>query len=209
MDDLVLRAMQRWPDVPAVYGWLRLDRRGRWMLVDRGRPGFDEERDAAGSPITNEQIVEFIGRNYQADPQGRWYWQNGPQRVFVDLELAPLVLRVLGSGPDARLVAHTGEPVSRVDGAWRTADGDLILATDLGPGAVHDLDLASLEFGAGGEDEELPATLRVMDTEVRILAPRDAPADAFDARPREPARPPALSGSPGPAARACTPPAAP
>ena len=71
MDDLVRRAMQRWPDVPAVYGWLRLDRRGRWMLVDRGRLGFDEVRDAAGSPITSEQIVEFIGRNYQADPQGR------------------------------------------------------------------------------------------------------------------------------------------
>jgi len=184
MDDLVLRAMQRWPDVPAVYGWLRLDRRGRWMLVDRGRPGFDEVRDATGSPITSEQIVEFIGRNYQADPQGRWYWQNGPQRVFVDLELAPLILRVLGSGPGARLVAHTGEPVARVDAAWRTADGDLVLATDLGPGAVHDLDLASLEFG-GCDEDGLPVTLRVMQTTLPILAPRDAPADAFDARPRE------------------------
>ncbi|HMN64893.1 MAG TPA: DUF2946 family protein, partial [Burkholderiaceae bacterium] len=41
MDEQVLHAMARWPDVPAVWGWLRLDRRGRWLLVDRGRPGFD------------------------------------------------------------------------------------------------------------------------------------------------------------------------
>ena len=32
MDEDVLRAMTRWPDVPAVYGWLSLDRRGRWLI---------------------------------------------------------------------------------------------------------------------------------------------------------------------------------
>jgi len=184
VDEQVLRAMRRWPDVPVVYGWLRLDRRGRWMLVDRGRPGFDEARDGAGSPITNEQIVAFIGRNYQADAQGRWYWQNGPQRVFVDLELAPLVLRLLGSGPGARLVAHTGEPVTRVDAAWLTTEGDLVLATDLGPGAIHDLDLAGLAIDASA-DGRVPVALHVMDTTVPILEPRDAPAAAFVARPRE------------------------
>jgi hypothetical protein len=144
MDELVLDAMARWPNVPAVHGWLRLDRRGNWMLVDRGRPGFDERLHGLGSPITSPQIVDFICRNYTCDERGRWFWQNGPQRVFVDLDVAPLVLRVLGSGTDARLVAHTGHPVSRVDAAWYSPEGDLILETDLGPGAIHDLDLAAL-----------------------------------------------------------------
>ena len=36
MDESVIRAMDRWPDVPAVYGWLELDVRGRWRL--RGEP---------------------------------------------------------------------------------------------------------------------------------------------------------------------------
>ena len=34
MDPAVLRGMARWPDVPAVYGWLALDRRGNWRLKE-------------------------------------------------------------------------------------------------------------------------------------------------------------------------------
>ncbi|TMH99667.1 MAG: DUF2946 family protein, partial [Betaproteobacteria bacterium] len=28
MDELVARSLAKWPNVPAVYGWLALDRRG-------------------------------------------------------------------------------------------------------------------------------------------------------------------------------------
>ncbi len=186
MDELVHRAMERWPDVPAVYGWLRLDRRGSWLLVDRGKPGFDEAIDGTGSPITNAQILDFIARNYLCDPQGRWYWQNGPQRVFVDLDLAPLILRVLGSGPHARLVAHTGEPVSRVDTAWRTQGGDLMIATDLGPGAVHDMDLGSLALDTADGCDEHPLRLTVLGRTLEILPPQAAPPASFERRPRAP-----------------------
>jgi hypothetical protein len=148
MDEQVLQAMQRWPNVPAVYGWLRLDRRGQWMLVDRGRPGFDETRDGAGSPITNGQIIEFIGRNYQPDAQGHWFWQNGPQRVFVDLEIAPLILRVLGSGQQAQLCTHTGVLIQTVSAVWCTPQGALMMRTELGVAAIHDLDLGLLELEA-------------------------------------------------------------
>lgn len=185
MDDLVKQAMVRWPDVPAVYGWLRLDRRGRWLLVDRGMPGFDERIHGEGSEITSPQIVDFIGRNYACDEQQRWYWQNGPQRVFVDLEVAPLILRVLGSGADARLVAHTGHLVSRVDAALWTADGSLILLTDLGPGAIHDLDLAALELEESGEaDPQTVVAVCGGRFTVRAM-PADGP-DLFERRPRPP-----------------------
>ncbi|MGB3277244.1 MAG: DUF2946 family protein, partial [Castellaniella sp.] len=30
MDDQVLAAMARWPNVPAVHGWLSLTARGQW-----------------------------------------------------------------------------------------------------------------------------------------------------------------------------------
>jgi hypothetical protein len=62
LDDLVQQAMTRWPNVPAMFGWLRLDRRGRWMLIDRGAPGFDEALHGAGSEITSPPIIDFIGR---------------------------------------------------------------------------------------------------------------------------------------------------
>jgi hypothetical protein len=174
--------MQRWPDVPAVYGWLRLDRRGRWLLIDRARPGFDEARDGAGSPITNPQILEFIARNYQSEPDGCWYWQNGPQRVFVDLEIAPLILRVLGTGAQAALVTHTGVLVGRVDAAWLTPQGDLLLVTDAGPAAVHDLDLGLLDFGDEDADG-CPRELQILGNRVAIK-PAGLASPGFKRRPR-------------------------
>lgn len=146
IDDLVRQAMARWPAVPTVAGWLRLDRRGRWWLVDRGAPGFDEALHGAGSEITSPPIIDFIGRNYGPDEQGRWHWQNGPQRVFVDLDLAPLCLRVMGEAPAQSLVTHTGYPVARILRAAADDAGNLWLLTDLGPGCVDDRDLGALDL---------------------------------------------------------------
>jgi len=63
---------QQWPSgrtLPAVYGWLALDRRGNWLIK--------------GERIANQALRDFISRNYEADDAGRWYFQNGPQRVYV------------------------------------------------------------------------------------------------------------------------------
>ena len=146
IDDLVLKAMARWPNVPAMHGWLRLTRRGRWMLIDRGMPGFDEALHGAGSEITSPPIIDFIGRNYLHDESGCWYWQNGPQRVFVDLELAPLLYRVMGEAPTQSLVTHTGYPVQRIDRVMDDAAGNLWLITEQGPGCIDDRDLGALDI---------------------------------------------------------------
>jgi len=154
MDPTVLRSIARWPAVPAVFGWLRLDRRGGWRLVDRGQPEFDEGRDGHGSPIGNRRITGFIERNYAGDERGRWFWQNGPQRVYVDVEAAPLVLRVFAgsaAGDAIRFVAHTGVEVSCIDAAWSGPEDQLLLRTDLGGAVVHDLDLAALPLESDGE----------------------------------------------------------
>jgi hypothetical protein len=132
MDDIVLRGMARWPNVPAVYGWLSLDRRGQWLIK--------------GERIANPTVTAFIGRNYERDERGCWFFQNGPQRVFVQLYYAPLVLRVVGAGTATpALEAHTGKRVSAVESAWLDEDGSLVLATELGPGLVYDHDLSQLE----------------------------------------------------------------
>lgn len=156
LDEQVRQAMARWPDVPAVYGWLRLDRRGRWLLVDRGRPDFDEALHGEGSEITSPPIVDFIGRNYGPDERGCWHWQNGPQRVFVDLLLAPLLYRVLGEAPTQTLATHTGWPVERIDRAAIDAQGNLWLVTEHGPGCVDDRDLGALDLDLdlGSTDED-------------------------------------------------------
>jgi hypothetical protein len=132
MDEIVVRGMAKWPDVPAVYGWLRLDRRGNWLI----------KNERVGNPA----VAAFISRNYAHDAEGRWFFQNGPQRVYVALDYAPFVYRVTGGGADAPLAleAHTGQPVAAVRGAWLDEDGSVLLATELGPGIVHDRDLERL-----------------------------------------------------------------
>ncbi|MEI7444940.1 MAG: DUF2946 family protein [Burkholderiales bacterium] len=188
LDDLVRQAMARWPNVPAVHGWLRLDRRGRWMLVDRGAPGFDAARDGAGSEITSPPIVDFIGRNYGDDGAGRWHWQNGPQRVFVDLDLAPLYLRVLGDAPTQTLVTHTGWPAEHIERAAVDDAGNLWLVTEHGAGVVDDRDLGALDLDL---DEAPPpgaaaGTLRLLGRHdvARLDEPPPA-AFGFQTRPRD------------------------
>ena len=133
MDDIVRQAMAKWPNVPAVYGWLSLDRRGRWLIK--------------GERITNPVIVDFIGRNYLHDEQGCWYFQNGPQRVYLALDYTPFVYHVEGAS-DANaplcIAAHNAMPVATVNGAWIDEDGSLLLHTEHGIGMMDDRDLDRL-----------------------------------------------------------------
>lgn len=130
MDEIVQRAMARWPDVPAVYGWLGLDERGRWTIK--------------GEPVRNEATSAFIGRNYSCDERGRWYFQNGPQRVFATLACTPWIVRIASArhgSPGPRFETHVGEPVERVEAALLDETGGLILLLPQGPGRVLDRDL--------------------------------------------------------------------
>lgn len=125
-DPAVRAALARWPDVPAVAGWLSLTARGQWRLQ--------------GEPIGNAAIVEFIGRNYAADAQGRWFFQNGPQRVYVALELTPWIYRLQPDG----MVTHTGRCPKLLRAAALLDDGRMAIDTDLGAGAIDDRDAGAL-----------------------------------------------------------------
>jgi len=123
MEDWVLRAIKRWPNVPALFGWLRLDRRGRWLIK--------------GEHISRVQIIDTINRNYSGDDQGRWFFQNGPQRGYVQLEHAPLVLRATGDS----LTTHTDLPVTQISAVYMDEAGALLMQTEHGPGALIDDEL--------------------------------------------------------------------
>lgn len=123
MDETVLRSMAKWPDVPDVYGWLSLDRRGNFLIKS--------ER------IGNRALREFISRNYQADARGCWYFQNGPQRVFVTLAYTPLVIRLEGDA----LVDHCARPF-RPGQAYLDDEGSVLLQGTGAVGLLDDRDLA-------------------------------------------------------------------
>lgn len=134
--DAVRRALAKWPDVPACYGWLVLDARGRWR-VD-------------GGLVTHPGAVAFLAAHYARDERGRWYVQNGPQRAYVEFALAPWVLRL---GADGSLATHTGVGVEHFDDVHVTPEGEVLLTTSLGLAAIDDRDLesfaASLRAAAG------------------------------------------------------------
>ena len=198
MDEIVKQAIAKWPNVPSVYGWLGLDRRGAWLIK--------------GGRISNPLIADFISRNYGHDAAGRWFFQNGPQRVFVALDYTPLVYRVgwdPAPGAPLRIEAHTGRVATRVDGAWIDEAGVVLIATEHGPGMIDDRDLERLlpcltdERGTALTEDALAAAIeRLQDggtaslrlhhradtVPVLAIAARDVPARfGFVQRPAQPA----------------------
>lgn len=193
MDEQVLRGMARWPDVPAVFGWLALDRRGNWLLQ--------------GDPINNTTVTAYIGRNYDRDGEGRWFFQNGPQRVYVELEYTPHVYRATRS-PHAALeiASHAGARAKSLSGAFIDETGALLVETDLGVGLVHDRDLEAilpalvdengraldeeaLEKGMAAlqEGREAPAWMRLAASNVKLQPVRSETVPARFGYVRQPA----------------------
>ncbi|SHH52543.1 DUF2946 family protein [Massilia sp. CF038] len=137
MDDIVKKAMAKWPNVPHCYGWLALDARGAWRMRDERA----QHLGLAGDKVIQSALLAFINRNYLADERGCWYFQNGPQRVYLNLETTPYVAR---TDPQHGLVLHTGEALDRLDAAYLTDTGALIVQSGARVAQLDDRDMAQL-----------------------------------------------------------------
>lgn len=141
-------AAQKWPTIPACYGWLSLDRRGRWKLKGEG--------------ISHAGLIAFINSRYAADESGNWIVRNGPQAVFVALDYTPFVLRL---DFDDRLTAHTGAAAGLASAAYLDEEGNVLLQTALGVGLLDDRDLPAFVAGcrnAAGKPADEDALLETM-----------------------------------------------
>ena len=141
MDDLVKQALVKWPNVPDCYGWLGLDTRGNWFMRDdqvQALGSFISDNPLSkGSQLRHEKLIDFIQRNYEPDQQGQWFFQNGPQRVYVELASTPLIWRV---SDDFSIHDHAGRP-ARIQRCLVDEDGHLYLEADTGLGLVHSMDM--------------------------------------------------------------------
>jgi Protein of unknown function (DUF2946) len=137
MDAIVEAALKKWPNVPACYGWLALDARGDWYMRDDRVQAAGPFPRVKGSRIEHAKLIDFIGRNYERDGDGAWFFQNGPQRVYVELEAAPWVWRV---GADFSLATHSGLPATPRQ-VWLDDNGRLFIDSAIGLGIVHTQDM--------------------------------------------------------------------
>jgi len=135
MDDAVRLALAKWPNVPHCYGWLALDARGAFRMRDDAA----QAAKLAGDVIRHPALLGFIFRNYGCDDRGAWFFQNGPQRVYVELETTPFVAR---TDPILGFVTHDGEVMGKISKTFMTGDGRLLLQSDDKIAMLDDRDLA-------------------------------------------------------------------
>lgn len=158
MDEQVIAAMARWPDVPDVFGWLSLNTQGHWRLHTEGDALADLEPDNVprqGTSISSSKINQFINRNYAQDSTGQWYFQNGPQRVYVRLDVAPFIFHTVDADFNpSSFFTHNGQRTQNVT-RWCLDDaGHLYADTDIGAGLVAGRDLEQVLDKLITEDDE-------------------------------------------------------
>ena len=157
MDAVVAQALAKWPNVPHCYGWLALDARGNWRMRNEAA----QAQQLPGDKIAHPALIGFIQRNYACDAQGRYYFQNGPQRVFVELENTPWIWRLRFEVGQLHIHTHTGLPQKATAAKAVLMDeaGRLYLDLPAGLGIVHSQDMvdaaAAMEAGLIAEPQEV------------------------------------------------------
>lgn len=138
MDELVLQGQQKWPNVPHAYGYLALSAQGHWHIyaAPHTTPDF-----SAQSRVTSPALQQFIARNYAVDASGCWYFQNGPQRAYVMLEKAPLILHL---DEALQLRSHTQHAIDAISAWYITDTGELYAHSPAGCGLVIGRDVPAL-----------------------------------------------------------------
>jgi hypothetical protein len=165
VDAIVEAALAKWPNVPHCYGWLALDARGDWYMRDDRVRAAGPFPTVKGSPVRHDKLRDFIARNYEADERGCWFFQNGPQRVYVELEATPWIWRVVAG--EAGVVAHTGRAAD-VTSTWLDEAGRLYLATPAGVGLVHTLDMDAAADALTRGDWRAPQPITVAELPARF-----------------------------------------
>ena len=145
MDSTLSPGLPDWPRSPQIYGWLSLDRRGRWRLRDE--------------VVHHPGLIAFLSQHYRLDDDGRAYVQNGPQQVFVRLEYTPWVYRLQ---LDGRVCSHADERTHAIEACWLDDEGNLLIKAAPGIGVLDDRDLGAFIGQCQGLDENTPDNLRLV-----------------------------------------------
>ena len=112
----------KWPNVPDCFGWLALDRRGQWRMRDE----FTQQNQLPGQVIQHAALNDFIARNYACDELGRYFFQNGPQRVFITLTATPWIVRIIPNEHGLALLTQCNSVITP-DSALSDENGNIYI----------------------------------------------------------------------------------
>jgi hypothetical protein len=141
---LTLGSDNKWPNVPDVYNWLELDNRGNWCIKNE--------------KISHKGLIKFINDHYSSDDKGRWFFQNGPQRVFVKLHSTPFILSIALNNDVIYFKTQTNQVIQQIEQFWLDNNGRLLLSWGQYLGLLSDRDLLMMSdyivpVNANGQQE--------------------------------------------------------
>ena len=141
---LTLGSDNKWPNVPDVYNWLELDNRGNWCIKNE--------------KISHKGLIKFINDHYSSDDKGRWFFQNGPQRVFVKLHSTPFILSISLNDDVIYFKTQTNQVIQQIEQFWLDNNGRLLLSWGQYLGLLSDRDLSMMSdyivpVNANGQQE--------------------------------------------------------
>jgi hypothetical protein len=141
---LTLGSDNKWPNVPDVYNWLELDNRGNWCIKNE--------------KISHKGLIKFINDHYSSDDKGRFFFQNGPQRVFVKLHSTPFILSIALNDDVIYFKTQTNQVIQQIEQFWLDNNGRLLLSWGQYLGLLSDRDLLMMSdyivpVNANGQQE--------------------------------------------------------
>ncbi len=90
------------------------------------RDEFTQQNKLSGQVITHRALNDFISRNYACDSFGRYFFQNGPQRVFITLDATPWIARITPSENGLELMNQCNNPIE-ASGALSDEKGNIYI----------------------------------------------------------------------------------
>lgn len=90
------------------------------------RDEYAQANKLPGITIQHVALNEFISRNYAHDSLGRYFFQNGPQRVFITLDATPWIARIIPSENGPQLLTQCGTEI-KPHGALSDEKGNIYI----------------------------------------------------------------------------------
>ena len=90
------------------------------------RDEFTQQNNLPGQVIQHRALNEFIARNYACDIHGRYFFQNGPQRVFITLDATPWIVRMNPNNLEHELITQCGHSIDP-EGALSDEHGNIYI----------------------------------------------------------------------------------